>query len=182
MREQTQIVDLEFGLTQLSGNRELLIKLLNKFKAEYVTLSDEIISLNAQGDSDSLRQIIHTVKGVSGNLGLKLLHEDAKVFEQAILQDQPTHSVQNEFIGTLNVTIEQIDLLAEQSTNASESEPNVTETSLSKLIDLLERNEYIPPHDLTNLLEEIELDHTKKDEITVAINDLDYPTALSILK
>jgi len=74
MDQSTTVVDIDFGMSQLSGNKKLLFTLLGKFTDEYRSLDADLQAHVAKGDFNKAYSIVHTLKGVTGNLGLFALH------------------------------------------------------------------------------------------------------------
>ena len=66
-------IDVGSGLSKIAGNKDLYIKLLLKFFNSNQTCHDDISKALAASDFESIRQIAHTIKGVSGNLGMNTL-------------------------------------------------------------------------------------------------------------
>ncbi len=77
-------IDIEDGLSHLGGNQKLFNELLHKF----VERNDQFISRLKEdfsaGNFDLVRRSIHTLKGISGNLGMKRLHQACKDAEDNI--------------------------------------------------------------------------------------------------
>lgn len=182
MQSDLPVIDMEFGTAQLSGNRNLFIKLLKKFQAEYADASSRINGFIDNNEFEDLKLVVHTIKGVSGNLGLKALHQACRSFENDIIDNQITDNRTLDFLFALNQCIEHIDLI----TIATEPETKKAEQAIdsnakASLISTLERNEYIPPNELLILLSSIEGAKQNLDKIYDAINDLDYPAAIDLL-
>lgn len=178
MNDEKTIIDLKFGVAQLSGNQELLITLLVKFQTQYADLADKLDMLFAQGDMTTAKGYIHTLKGVTGNLGLNALHRVAKRLETSLSLESDHRSALSEFNSVLTETLVEIASLAQQS-NSNES---TAKDGLSQLKDSLIRNEYISPDKLGNYLSQSEFSASVKNEISQAIEELDYPTALTLLE
>ena len=87
-------VDLQDGLSHLGGNRKLFHDMLLKFVNNYTHFRNDLISKFNAGDHEDGRRMIHTLKGISGNLGMIQLHELSKKLE-ADLQDVATSDLQN---------------------------------------------------------------------------------------
>jgi len=64
------------GLEYLAGNEKLYLKLLRNFKKDYEKL--EIDTL----DKESFERTVHTIKGLSANIGALGLHEKSKKLEE----------------------------------------------------------------------------------------------------
>lgn len=182
MQSDLPVIDMEFGTTQLSGNRNLFIKLLKKFQAEYADASTRISGYINNSELHDLKLIIHTIKGVSGNLGLKALHQASRSFEADILENQITDNRTLDFLFALNQCFEQIDLVAmAPEPETIEVDQAIDSNAQANLISTLERNEYVPPNQLQKILSSIEGTKQSIDAIYDAINDLDYPTAINLL-
>ncbi|MDH4318514.1 MAG: response regulator, partial [Desulfobulbaceae bacterium] len=78
-------IDVEAGLARLSGNVQLYRRLLFKFKRDFNYKAEELRSLfqNPQTLPDAKR-LIHTIKGVAGNISAIDLQQVAAQLEQAI--------------------------------------------------------------------------------------------------
>lgn len=184
MHNTFPLVDLEFGLSQLSGKRDLLITLLGKFTDEYRDFEARIAPL-LESDKTAAKQQVHTLKGVSGNLGLKALHEAAKDLEGDLMQDAQVDASYAAFLGALADTYAEIDRLSqpeEQTEEAATTASAEMQHDPAPLLAALERNEYIPPGKLDTLMSNIQCDDATRTSIIDAINDLDYSKAISLLR
>ena len=76
-------IDLERALS-IVESAPLLKKLLISFRKENLTVLDDLHQALADGDHLLARRIVHTVKGVGGNLGAIELHAAALCLEKAI--------------------------------------------------------------------------------------------------
>lgn len=181
----TPIFDQEFALNQFSGNRSLLIRMLEKFISQYESLTTILHQLAAEDDRKGLKMQVHTVKGVSGNLGLTALHLASKEFElfiekgtyDAKLSDY-CQSVEQGLSHILKFTQE--DSFAAANSLAKIANPQQSVTK-QKLIDALDRNEFITQSKLANYLEELSLSNEQSVALKAAINALDYPSAKILL-
>ncbi len=80
-------IDVEIGLAKVSGNKELYINLLLKFKRDFSDSSNKFASLlKDRKDLIEAQRLAHTIKGVSGNIGAKDLQQEAAALEH-ILKD-----------------------------------------------------------------------------------------------
>jgi diguanylate cyclase (GGDEF)-like protein len=92
-----QGIDVELGLSKVAGNKELYIRLLNKFLQSNRTIIDEIRKAINHKDFECVRKISHTIKGVSGNLGITELFESSSDLEKAAKECQ-MDSVETRFV------------------------------------------------------------------------------------
>ena len=74
-------VNLEQALKHLAGNTDLLMRLLQQFEKSHADDVTTLRRLLNQGDSATAKKLIHTLKGVAGNLGIEKLHQAAKELE-----------------------------------------------------------------------------------------------------
>ncbi len=77
-------IDSKGVLRRLRGNHLLLKKLLKEFCRDYQTTSEEVSRAVTSGNPDAVLSIIHTVKGIAGNLSANRLYESSLALEQKI--------------------------------------------------------------------------------------------------
>ena len=124
MDQSTTVLDIDFGMSQLSGNKKLLFTLLGKFTEEYRTLDASLQACIAKGDFNEAYSLVHTLKGVTGNLGLFALHNASKPVESAFRTEKRVADKYPVFLGLLNETIAAVDALIQESeTETSSSIP-----------------------------------------------------------
>jgi len=80
-------IDIKSASVRLGGNRKLLRELLIEFLHEYNNAADEIKIKILQGDYNSAKTLVHTVKGVSGNLSANEVYSAADKLEMAIMEN-----------------------------------------------------------------------------------------------
>ena len=80
----SRVIDIEAGLKTIGGNKRTYRNLLLKFAANNRGTKEEIKRAIHTGDIESSQQLIHTLKGVSGNIGARTLSEAARVLETVI--------------------------------------------------------------------------------------------------
>lgn len=77
-------IDTSEALAQLGGSEKLYKTLVNGFYDKYQHVDQEIESLIKDGNLEDARRLAHSIKGLSGNLGAKVLREKAMNLEYAI--------------------------------------------------------------------------------------------------
>ncbi|MDK9721611.1 MAG: PAS-domain containing protein [Rhodospirillales bacterium] len=77
-------IDLGAALKRLSGNSDLLMKLLGDFVADYQAGRSQLKDFLDKGEMKEVGRLVHTLKGVAANLGAKRIHELAIGLERAI--------------------------------------------------------------------------------------------------
>jgi polar amino acid transport system substrate-binding protein len=81
-------IDLHWGLERVGGNRRPYLNLLNEFVANH-SQDMEKLELNLQrAEIDHARRTLHTLEGVTGNIGAHVLQEASKNLHYALKSDQ----------------------------------------------------------------------------------------------
>jgi CheY-like chemotaxis protein/anti-sigma regulatory factor (Ser/Thr protein kinase) len=76
-------IDLADAMRRLGGNRELLDRVYAEFCEHYGNAAADIASFGPER-ADEARRLVHTVKGVAGNIGAKRVFQAAHVLENAL--------------------------------------------------------------------------------------------------
>lgn len=193
MDKSTTLVDLEFGMSQLSGNKKLLFTLLGKFTDEYRNLDASLQALMEKEQYDDAYSLMHTLKGVTGNLGLFALHNDSKQIESAIRNEQQLPDNYPQFVALLNDTVAEIDsvtaepAVSETQKNGTDNAANnvtnsaAAERAEKQLVAALKASEFISQTTLDDWLNAMNLSDEKRAAIIEAVDELDYEEALATL-
>lgn len=83
-------INIEEGLHRVAGNKKLLLKIIKSFYESNLNFSKELIKEFESGDKESYIRLMHTIKGVSGNIGASDLHKSATLFETELIEDKVT--------------------------------------------------------------------------------------------
>jgi PAS domain S-box-containing protein len=83
-----EAINIKAALKRLSGNRVLLIQLINDFCRDYHNIGQIISEAIDSGDTPTAKRLAHTLKGVAGNLALGNIHISAKELEDSIGADK----------------------------------------------------------------------------------------------
>ena len=170
MDQSTTVVDIDFGMSQLSGNKKLLFTLLGKFTDEYRSLDADLQAHVAKGDFNEAYSLVHTLKGVTGNLGLFALHNASKPVESGFRNDKRVAEQYPAFIAVLDETIAAVDALIK--------EPEVTASAPAPA----KASEFIAQDKLDEWLDALALPQEKRSAIIDAVDELDYEEAISELE
>lgn len=168
-------IDINFAMSQLSGNREVLLSLLSRYQEEYRSVAERLSQLLTSEDTENALKLIHTMKGVSSNLGLRAIVESAKQFEDGVKAGgDPTV-----FIALLSSTVantmQAIDDLANETPAADETQQQ------GSLRELLTQNKFVQPNELQTYLNALQAPEEQKSQLEEHILNLDYPSALAML-
>lgn len=182
MPEQKPLIDLEFGLSQLGGNAELLDRMLGKFKDQFQDIPSLVTQQLRDGDYESAKLRIHTAKGITGNLGLSALFDCCKLFDAQLKQKQADPDTVLQFEELMRDTCLEIDRLKsgampEQSLN----EHKHIEDAKPQLVALLSRHEFIDDSLLRDLVESIAMKPEEADLLIDMVEQLQYEKAISML-
>lgn len=82
-------VDAVQGVKKVGGNKQLYKKLLTDFYNDYCQTGDEMEKALAQGDHTRVLRVVHTIKGVAGNIGAADLYTTAIDLEGPLLAGDP---------------------------------------------------------------------------------------------
>jgi ABC-type amino acid transport substrate-binding protein/DNA-binding response OmpR family regulator len=87
LSEELPGIDLRWGLERIGGNKRLFFKLLREFAANHRDAIETIEQRLADGNREDARRELHTLKGVAGNIGARILQQEAGNLEQLLLGD-----------------------------------------------------------------------------------------------
>lgn len=76
--------NLSEGLNRLQGNKQLYQKLLLKFATEYSGAVEEFQAALKAGDKELAHRLVHSIKGIAGNLAAAELQEAAMTLENLV--------------------------------------------------------------------------------------------------
>ncbi|KHK00849.1 response regulator [Desulfovibrio sp. TomC] len=99
-------IDIPTALTRLGGNGRLLASVAVEFGRDYADCAGTLVQLVAKGDIESARRLVHTVKGVAGNLAASALAEAARAIE-VVLSDggRPDVAAMDDFAAALAAAV-----------------------------------------------------------------------------
>ena len=82
--EELPGIDLRWGLERIGGNKRLFRKVLADFAANHFDAVQIIERQLADGDHEDAKRELHTLKGVAGNIGARILQQEAGNLEWAL--------------------------------------------------------------------------------------------------
>jgi len=188
MDHSTTVLDIDFGMSQLSGNKKLLFTLLGKFVEEYRSVDADLQAHIAKADFNEAYSLVHTLKGVTGNLGLFALHNASKPVEVSFRNDQRVADEYPAFIAVLNDTIAAVETLINQpeshdlqAKSDSASGPAAAQAR-KQLLAALNASEFISQDKLDEWLDALAFAQEKRAAIVDAVDELDYDVAISLIE
>ncbi|TRX57290.1 response regulator [Thalassomonas sp. M1454] len=90
-------INISAGLAVSNGNSELYARLLKKFISNQSEFYVNFSEAWSEHKMDEAILIAHTLKGTSGNIGAKVLQQQAGVLEQACINNLATEIISTEF-------------------------------------------------------------------------------------
>lgn len=185
MEEQPMIIDFDFGLRQLNGNRSLLYRLLGKFATEYQSLDTRLQTMITQQEFTDAENLVHTLKGVSGNLGCIAVYESSRRVNEELKFGKPDSASLSDLFSRLADTLRIIEELPEDADNsvAADNAPSdQKQLTFQALSQALQHHEYINDDKLNNWLAALDLPNEQKQQLIDAVSSLEYDQALAILE
>jgi HPt (histidine-containing phosphotransfer) domain-containing protein len=186
MSTNLPILNYEFALNQLGGNEALLIKMLGRFTSEFADVGVEVSALVAENNFDSAKMKVHTVKGISGNLGLQALFNSASYLDAELRVGKAEQSVLNDFSQLVITTCSEIKKIDSEESESGErdltSSPLSLQNSKEELIKRLQRNEFIDDETLNDLINGLQTTEAEAQSLTQLIEELQYPQAIEIIQ
>jgi CheY-like chemotaxis protein len=103
-------IEVKTGLVRVRGNRDLYIDLLAKFHRDYADSTSQIKIALDEEEHELAQRLVHTVKGVSGNIGALDLENAASELETALRQEVASGlgDLLNQFNTELNIVLDSI--------------------------------------------------------------------------
>ena len=172
-----RLIDLEFALNQLNGNQALLFQLFQRFVKEYQSANDKITEYKQDAKPQQHRDYVHTLKGVTGNLGMSALMNACKEYEITLKGLDSSSQSEQHFFQTLADTIDNINSLINHG--SSEKPSN---SSKQILIKHLENEDLIAAPLLNKLLLELQLSSQQSGHLRQLIQEFKYREALALVK
>lgn len=77
-------IDVSDGLKRVAGNKRVYVKILEEFLSAYCDAASSLRSDMDAGRLDEAAKVVHTIKGVAGNIGARDLFKTASDLESAI--------------------------------------------------------------------------------------------------
>ncbi len=131
-------LDIQAGIKQLEGNKDLYIKLLKKFAECNYDLAEKITDTLANNEEKKARILAHSTKGVSGSIGATELYLASAALEVAITQGKTENALQD-FVAILKTVLRSIAaLLHDREHDSLAAEKDVDLEILFPLLDKLD--------------------------------------------
>jgi len=94
-------LDVELGLKRVLGKKKSYLNILKKFISGQKSTIEELNQAISDSDYNSAERLVHTLKGVAGNIGAMEIRNSAIILETA-LHEHPSKDTLNPLIINLN--------------------------------------------------------------------------------
>ncbi|TVQ73970.1 MAG: response regulator, partial [Oceanospirillales bacterium] len=188
------LIDLDRGMTLMSGNRSLYFNLLGKFSLQLSEEKDQLLAelalLKSDSDSDQfdiIKKRVHGLKGVAGNLGLASLYDALVDLDHALKRNSlfKSHDVER-LTRLIDATLAEMQtLLADELTSETELQQLRNTLTPQLLLELkqlqqsLSQSEFVAEKRLRLIQDQLPV-NAMVDWVNFieAIEQLDYDEAL----
>jgi two-component system sensor histidine kinase/response regulator len=184
-------IDFAEGLARVNGKRSLYERLLTDFEKRYGDIADRIrLSITERRYTDA-KQMVHTLKGVSGSLSVNQVHTACQTLEQALLADEDDAIARrfDDLDSALAIALASIRTLAAPPAVADmpTAVPAAQDEELSVLLDTLamqlrQRNMRARKTCQAVLERRDMLDNADMADVKSALDRLDFVAALAALE
>lgn len=104
-------INMSFALSQFGGNEESLMSILRHFKVQLNKSAKDILHSCELEDWQDVARKLHSLKGMSGNLGAFPLSDQVKRFEEALKAEQEPTKYIDEFKDEIQKALSFLDSL-----------------------------------------------------------------------
>ncbi len=175
-------VNLDDGLSHLGGNGKLFYDMLLKFWDNNESFAEDFLTAYNESDLITARRMIHTMKGLSGSLGMLQLHEMCISIEQNILDTTYVLSGVDSMKNELNAITQSI------GRQLSKAVPKTMELNLDRIkLQLIDLEKSLLDHnpDAIQLLDEIGMIsglELEIEKLKVVLDNYEFEEALTLLE
>ncbi len=151
-------LDAASGLGRVSGNVKLYRKLLLKFRSRYKHVMSNIQKAVETRDLEQARKLVHTLKGVSGNIGAQELYAASSDLGQALRQGSALerHEALAALSSTISTVMDSIGTLEEETVSRPGAKLDINAAALAPLLRRMVRLTVASDLDVLDLLPEFE--------------------------
>jgi HPt (histidine-containing phosphotransfer) domain-containing protein len=132
-------INVESGLIRVAGNQQLYRRLLLEFVEDHARDAIGLKQYLQAEDPVQAHRMVHTLKGVAGNLGADILSEAAQELEEEIAKKATEHydALLSKLEDELNQVVESINSLKVLQPAHMSSESQCTLTDVSRIEPIL---------------------------------------------
>ncbi len=106
--------DIQEGLQRLMGNQDLYKQVLKKFADQFQNVGAELDALLEHDNITEAESVIHTVKGVAGNLSAVALHKAAQDYGSVLKQGKTDDDLRTKFQDEMEKALRDIEVVMKE--------------------------------------------------------------------
>jgi CheY-like chemotaxis protein len=139
--ESQQILDIDLALHQLMGKRYLLENVMRSFRQDHYNAPEVLKQLLDSDQLATAHRRVHSIKGIAGTIGAKILQKTAQELETAIKNKMLTRFDQllESFRKNIHPVMERIDQILPSNVLPENEDPLIS-NKISAQLDALEKN------------------------------------------
>ncbi|ABK45561.1 multi-sensor hybrid histidine kinase [Magnetococcus marinus MC-1] len=179
-------VDVQAGLARVGGNAELLRKLLVRFAQENSAITQKISNLATENPAQA-GELIHSFKGVAGNLGMPQVAKSARAVELALKGSESLDAALHGLTRVLDPILKGLSkldtTLEEAYSEAQPLEPARVLSRIEEMSAMLEQDFAVAQHvqgQLQTLLQQSRYAH-KFQQVVAAMDEFDTDRVQALL-
>lgn len=191
---ESGILNFDHGLKLCGDNAEIYHQSLKQFMDRYKNRIPDLVSCLSVGQWDSVKNEIHNLIGVAGNLGASDLCQSARNLHTALTESDNAERAVDSFLRAFEETLMDIDAYLSSSDEIkftsdltrTEIGDNIENKGLQEIIKLLAENLRASSSESINLIRSIEdfVDQSNRaiyEELRENIESFDFDEALELL-
>ncbi|WP_031483201.1 PAS domain S-box protein [Maridesulfovibrio frigidus] len=182
-------IDTAKGLSNVGGNKKGYLRILRGFRNDYSDFAGEISSLIGKKEFEKASVRLHSLKGVSGNIGAASLYDSCRLFERALhrLEEKRINAHLSGFVSEMGAVIDGLGELGGVELVESSNFTNDIEKSfelINALYSLLEEGNADSYDALEELMKYIDPDRFEGDlqELANHIDNFDFDECCVVLE
>jgi two-component system sensor histidine kinase/response regulator len=115
--KDTTVLDRKLGLENMGGNEELYNQVLIEYYHENQNTLDKLEAAVRERQYADAAQIVHKLKGSSGSIGAKSLHDIAVSFQKVLIEEKENEiePLQERFSKLLKLLLEELNVIAKET-------------------------------------------------------------------
>jgi HPt (histidine-containing phosphotransfer) domain-containing protein len=185
-------INIQIGLERLTGDALLYRNLLKKFAVNQTDTANKIQQALISKDVETAQRLVHTLKGVSGNISATFVFESATRLDSALKNKdiQTAMALLPDFSARLSEVIQGINGLEtgkkglQRPQHGPAADPGTLKPSLIALQKMLDENDTEAVNMVRHIKDQIPGDEMKDqiDQLTREISEYDFDDAQNTLQ
>ncbi|MFO7818993.1 MAG: response regulator, partial [Halanaerobacter sp.] len=187
--EDLTAFDLESALKRVNHNQELYRSILTDFYTKYQNVESRVRKLVKNDNLAELEELIHTLKGLTGNIGATSLHQAAVELDKALKEDSNFEKLLEEFYQELRRVLKQLENKELVTSTESASREEIAQGEVKDLLDDLKSElKNYKANQAKNIVQQIKNYDWQQEEqalvaeLATAIDDYDFEEARELLR